>query len=51
MRRALVGLAFALAACHRGPPPPAPTPPPEPPKPTLTLLETGDVWGQVEPCG
>ena len=42
MRRAVGLAALALAACHRVPPPP---------RPTLTLVATGDAWGQIETCG
>ncbi|MBS2032650.1 MAG: hypothetical protein JST54_32550 [Deltaproteobacteria bacterium] len=46
MRRVPLAALLVLGACHKAAPKP-----PAPPKPTLTLLATGDVWGQVEPCG
>ena len=43
---ALLGAALLLAGCHKEPKPAAPSGPP-----VVTVLATGDVWGQVEPCG
>lgn len=49
MSRALVVVALAalaLAGCHEKAAPSEPAA-----KPTLLVVATGDVWGQVEPCG
>lgn len=46
MRRLFFAALLAVAACHKPPADPTPKSPA-----TLTILATGDVWGQVEPCG